>query len=230
MPRIQFIADLSRQPFVRLLLFLWAASGAWDLALSEWVPAEYSKRLPRVYEVIGGASGLLSWQVWIVTGALISAFACLEYAFRQRERKDLQTKTKQPMPIPSLNLYAAGPALSADGVVIDPEYVVNICKGKTDLQKKALLAPYAGKFLSVTGIIERIQDINYSTTDGHLELWVDLKCERSLNIQARFPSDNKTVLTQLASGMIITVRGEISQIYFDRLVIINCDVLQIAKA
>jgi hypothetical protein len=81
--RFQLLGKLSRQPFVRLLLIFWAASGAWDLALSEWIPEDYAKRLPRVYQVIAMTTGLLSWQIWIVAGALIFAFAGLEYAFRR---------------------------------------------------------------------------------------------------------------------------------------------------
>jgi hypothetical protein len=85
--RLQFLRELPKQPFVRLLIFIWAASGMWDLALSEWIPEKYSSRLPRVYQVVAITTGLLSWQIWIVVGAIILAIACSEYAFRRNGAK-----------------------------------------------------------------------------------------------------------------------------------------------
>src|SRR5271166_3148176 len=103
--RITFLDKLLRQPFVRFLLAFWAATGAWDLVLSEWVPEEYAKRLPRVYQVIAVTTGLFSWQIWIVVGALIFAFAGVEYGFR-RTRGPVQPlpqspsqKISQPVPL-----------------------------------------------------------------------------------------------------------------------------------
>ena len=106
--RLQFLGDLSRQPFVRLLLALWAASGIWDLALSEWVPEEYSSHLPRVYQVIAMTTGFVSWQVWVVAGALILAFASLEYAVR---RKDISTPMRRVTTARSWQMWLVGGAL-----------------------------------------------------------------------------------------------------------------------
>jgi hypothetical protein len=85
--RLQFLRELSKQPFLRLLIFLWAASGIWDLALSQWIPEKYSSHLPRVYQIVALTTGILSWQIWIVVGPIILAIACLEYAFRRNGSK-----------------------------------------------------------------------------------------------------------------------------------------------
>jgi hypothetical protein len=93
--RWRFLRELSKQRFVRLALSIWVASGAWDLALAEWIPEEYSKRLPRVYQVIAAMIGLLSWQLWVVVGALILLVAILEYSF-QRHSKPRDPQSQSP--------------------------------------------------------------------------------------------------------------------------------------
>ncbi|HEY1886886.1 MAG TPA: hypothetical protein VGG86_12690 [Roseiarcus sp.] len=95
--RWRFLRELSKQRFVRLALSIWVASGIWDLALAEWIPEEYSKRLPRVYQVIAAMIGLLSWQLWVVVGAVILAFALLEYNF-QRTSKSSGSQPQSPSP------------------------------------------------------------------------------------------------------------------------------------
>ena len=84
--RWRFLRELSNQPFVRLAFYIWIASGIWDLMLAEWIPEEYARRLPRVYQVIATTIGLLSWQLWIVIGAIIVVVAILEYSFRQANK------------------------------------------------------------------------------------------------------------------------------------------------
>jgi hypothetical protein len=90
--RLQFLRELPKQPFVRLLILSWAASGIWDLALSEWIPEKYSSHLPRVYQVVAMTTGLLSWQLWILAGAMILALACLEYAFRRSSAESAESE------------------------------------------------------------------------------------------------------------------------------------------
>jgi hypothetical protein len=83
--RLRFLKSLLKRPFARFLVTIWVASGAWDLVLSEWIPEEYSKHLPRVYQIIAMTMGLLSWQLWIITGFMILVFTIFEYNFRRNE-------------------------------------------------------------------------------------------------------------------------------------------------
>jgi hypothetical protein len=83
--RLRFLKSLLKRPCARFLVTIWVASGAWDLVLSEWIPEEYSKHLPRVYQLIAMTMGLISWQVWIITGFMIFVFMIFEYNFRRNE-------------------------------------------------------------------------------------------------------------------------------------------------
>ncbi len=222
MSRLQFFAELSRQRFVRLLVFLWAASGVWDLALSEWIPEAYSKNLPRAYQVIAMTTGLLSWQIWIVAGALIFAFACLEYAVRRARAADWSPLPSMASPAtPNFNYT---PALSADNrTIVDPGYIVKLCLDKTDLQIRALTTPYIGKVLTVTGRVTKIRD-----RVRQKEIHVELACAGDVNIEAHFRVDDLMVLTQVTIDTIITVQGIFDGIRFGVVIIIRCAVLQIA--
>jgi hypothetical protein len=77
------IEELLKQPLIRLLLVFWAASGVWDLVLGEYIPEEYAQHLPRVYQVVAMTAGLLSWQLWLLTGHGIVILAIIEYLFRR---------------------------------------------------------------------------------------------------------------------------------------------------
>jgi hypothetical protein len=223
MSRFHILADLSRQPFVRLLFVLWAASGAWDLVLSEWIPEEYAKRLPRVYQVIAMTTGLLSWQIWIVAGALIFAFACLEYAVRRARAADWPSPNMASHAAPNFNYT---PAISADNrTIVDPEYIVKLCRDKTDLQVRAITSPYIGKTLTITGRVTKVRD-----RMPQKEIHVELACADDVNIEAHFRSDDLTVLTQVTIGTIVTVQGYFYGIqYGGAIIIIRCTVLQIPK-
>jgi hypothetical protein len=104
--RLGLLKELSRQPFVRILLLLWAGSGAWDLALSEWIPEEYAKHLPRVYQVVALMTGLISWQLWTIMGFAIVAFACLEYGVRSAPSRSAISQTVTDNTL--LNRYIGG--------------------------------------------------------------------------------------------------------------------------
>lgn len=79
---------ISRHPARRAALLLWAGSGAWDLLISEWIPEHYSKRLPKVYDVIATISGLLSWELWLVIGSgVVIVFAAIDYRHRASRSK-----------------------------------------------------------------------------------------------------------------------------------------------
>ncbi len=83
MRRLKLLSEIVKHPIVRVLLVIWALSGAWDLALSEWIPEEYSKHLPKAYQVVAMTTGLLSWQLWVLAGAAIIVVASFEYAYRR---------------------------------------------------------------------------------------------------------------------------------------------------
>jgi hypothetical protein len=90
--RWDVIREVSHQPLVRALFWVWALSGAWDLLLSEWVPEEYAKRLPRFYQLAAMSIGLLSWQLWIVVGFAILTLASIEYAIRRKAPHEPERK------------------------------------------------------------------------------------------------------------------------------------------
>jgi hypothetical protein len=81
--RLVFLPAIGKNPWVRILLVLWALSGVYDLALSQWIPEEYAKRLPKIYRMVAMTAGLASWQVWLLVGATITVGAAIEYAFRK---------------------------------------------------------------------------------------------------------------------------------------------------
>jgi hypothetical protein len=80
------LQEISNCPWVRVLLAIWTLSGIWDLALSEWVPEQYAKQLPKIYQVIAMSAGLASWQVWLLVGAVLVVAGAIEYAFRHKRR------------------------------------------------------------------------------------------------------------------------------------------------
>jgi hypothetical protein len=221
MSRLQFLADLSKQPLVRLLLLLWAASGIWDLALSEWIPEEYSKKLPRVYQALAMTTGLLPWQIWIVAGAMIFALACLEYVYRRAAAPQTLPRTASH-PMVQFN-YAI--ALSADGnTIIDPAYVVSAAKGRTERQLELLLAPIVGKSLTISGVVDHSSDIRYD--DGRWELWVYIICGDTVRAEARFAAEAS--VSAIVKGAPIVATGKFAKLDSKAILITDCEVIQIA--
>jgi hypothetical protein len=82
--RWEILRDIVRRPWVRILLAIWAASGVWDLALSQWIPEQYSRELPKVYQVVAIATGLVSWQAWLLVGAVVAIAGAIEYAAKHK--------------------------------------------------------------------------------------------------------------------------------------------------
>jgi hypothetical protein len=83
--RLETLREISKRSWVRILGAIWLASGAWDLVLSEWIPEEYSKRLPRAYQVVAMSADMLSWQLWILAGAAIAVVAAVSHKRRLRQ-------------------------------------------------------------------------------------------------------------------------------------------------
>jgi hypothetical protein len=55
-------------------------------------------------------------------------------------------------------------------------------------------------------------------------------CYDDLEIQARFNFSDNTVLTQVATGLVVTVEGKVSGIQFKSMVLTDCVLLQIGQA
>jgi hypothetical protein len=82
----KILREMQDRAWVRIVATLWFCSGLWDLALSQWVPEEISKKLPKFYQMVSMTTGLLSWQIWLLIGALIAVVTSLEYAARNRRK------------------------------------------------------------------------------------------------------------------------------------------------
>jgi hypothetical protein len=179
--------------------------------------------LTLVFALGAGAYMRYPDQTWLGTATMIIAAGGLVlliiHHFWTRSQKEKR---------PSVHVAMARPVLSADGsTLLDPGYIVKLCKEKTDFQINALLAPYVGKVLTISGHIGYMTDINHG--NGRLEVWVDIECSDDVKIQARFSANDKTALTQIAKGISVTVHGQVAALYFSRLVIIDCRLLQIAQ-
>jgi hypothetical protein len=99
--RFEFLRGLSKHLAFRIAMAIWAGSGIWDLALSEWIPEETAKHLPKVYQVVAMTLGIVSWQLWIMAGVIIAALSAIEYSYRlantQNERETAPRKiTDEP--------------------------------------------------------------------------------------------------------------------------------------
>jgi hypothetical protein len=118
-------------------------------------------------------TGLLSWQIWIVAGALILAFACLEYAFRRTrapDRPQPMTASIPPQSMPSQRLPPKPPAAPERGRVdethrifvgddITPSYLVNLFKDNTNIEATTQTNRFLGKWMKVEGAINDITTI-----------------------------------------------------------------------
>jgi hypothetical protein len=82
--RFEIFREFAQRRWVRVLGAVWFLSGVWDLALSQWLPPELANRLPKLYQVIALAAGLLSWQLWAIVGAAIFSVGALEYAVARK--------------------------------------------------------------------------------------------------------------------------------------------------
>ena len=93
--RLEHLRKLGKHPLLRAALVLWGISGVWELALSQWIPDEYARRLPKVYQVIAMSVGFTSWQVWLLVGAAILVLGVLEFSFRRNAATVVVSLTQQ---------------------------------------------------------------------------------------------------------------------------------------
>ena len=104
---IEVLREVKNRGWFRVLIFLWLASGAWDLALSQWIPEETSKKLPKVYQVVAMTTGLLSFQVWVLVGFVILVVGALEYASRNRKyAEQMRQHSTQPSTTAAVSIKA----------------------------------------------------------------------------------------------------------------------------
>jgi hypothetical protein len=84
--RFAVISEILERPWFRVVLVIWAVSGAWDLAISQWIPEKYSQHLPKMYQMVAMTADLLPWQVWLFSGMAAVAAAAIEAAARHRAK------------------------------------------------------------------------------------------------------------------------------------------------
>lgn len=84
--RLEIFRDIAERPWFRAFIFVWGAVGAWDLVLSQFVPEEYSRNFPKLYQVVGMTAGWFSLWAWLMVGALSLVAGAIEWAFRHKKR------------------------------------------------------------------------------------------------------------------------------------------------
>jgi hypothetical protein len=84
----QYIAlsrKIQQSWWVRWALGIWASIAIYDLLLSQYIPAEFSKKAPKAWEVALIAGGLLPWWGWLLILAAIVIVALVQYLVRLRK-------------------------------------------------------------------------------------------------------------------------------------------------
>jgi hypothetical protein len=95
--RLEIFRDIAGRPWFRVVGLIWFFVGAWDLTLSQFTPEEYSRNLPKLYQVVGMTAGWLSLWAWIMLGALLVVVGAIEWAFRHKKRY-LELLHQAPIP------------------------------------------------------------------------------------------------------------------------------------
>jgi hypothetical protein len=83
--RWEIFRDVSGRPWFRVLGLIWFLVGAWDLILSQFVPEQYSRYFPKIYQAIGKTAGWLPFGTWLMVGALLLGAGAIEWAFRHKK-------------------------------------------------------------------------------------------------------------------------------------------------
>jgi hypothetical protein len=108
--RLEIFRDIAGRPWFRVVGLIWFFVGAWDLTLSQFIPEEYSRNLPKLYQVVGMTAGWLSLWAWLMLGALLVVAGAVEWAFRHKKRY-LELLHQAPIP--------GGDQANFRGIVVD---------------------------------------------------------------------------------------------------------------
>jgi hypothetical protein len=95
--RLEILRDIAERPWFRAFISVWGAIGAWDLILSQIVREEYSRNVPKLYQVVGMTTGWLSLWTWLMIGALSLVAGAVEWALRHKKRY-LELLHQAPIP------------------------------------------------------------------------------------------------------------------------------------
>ena len=82
--RLEIFRDIAGRSWFRALGLLWFFVGAWDLILSQFVPEQYSRTLPKLYQVVGMTADI-SLLGWLMLGALLITRAWSNGHFATRD-------------------------------------------------------------------------------------------------------------------------------------------------
>jgi hypothetical protein len=84
--RLKFLGDLRKHRIARWVFLVWAVVGFYDTFGSELLPPDWAQKRPTVYQLIATTSGWLSWEAWLLIGAVILVLFALEYVARHKQR------------------------------------------------------------------------------------------------------------------------------------------------
>jgi hypothetical protein len=79
--RKSFLAEIWRRAWVRWCVYVWGPVGVYDSLLSQFVPEQWAKDLPRFWQVIVMA-GLMPFWAWLLFLAALVTIAAMEVAYR----------------------------------------------------------------------------------------------------------------------------------------------------
>jgi hypothetical protein len=97
--KFEFLGELRKHPIARWVIVAWAVISIYDTGGSQLLPTQWAQNRPTVYQVLAMTTGWLSWQAWLLIGALVLTVFALEYPARQK--RHLAAKIdRQGVPIP----------------------------------------------------------------------------------------------------------------------------------
>jgi hypothetical protein len=94
--RLEFLGELRKHRVARWVFLFWALVATYDTAGSQFLPPEWAQQRPTVYQVVSMTTGFLSWEAWLLVGALALAIFALEYPVRQKRRLALVQGREEP--------------------------------------------------------------------------------------------------------------------------------------
>jgi hypothetical protein len=77
------VVVLWRPWWVRIVVPLLAALGAYDLFLSQFIPEQWAERVPRLYDIAVMSGGLLPWWGWLLLFQAVILASAIDYMVRK---------------------------------------------------------------------------------------------------------------------------------------------------